>query len=95
LTLAGIAPVIELAKYLARSVTGIIGRAKMHQDIRDVAMVGSHARRTARPDSDIDLVVLAVNPEAFRADGSRVEVIDWSGGGVNVTNWGDEDYGAA
>jgi hypothetical protein len=40
-----------------------------------------------------DIVHLAsrVNPEAFRADGSWIEAIDWSGAGVKVTNWGDED----
>jgi GNAT superfamily N-acetyltransferase len=38
--------------------------------------------------------MLTVNPEAFRADGSWIEAIDWSGAGVKVTNWGDEDYGA-
>jgi Nucleotidyltransferase domain len=55
LTVAGIAPVIELAEHLARIVEVIIGWAKVHQDIRGVALVGSHARGTAGLDSDIDL----------------------------------------
>ena len=85
---------IELAEHLARIVEVIIEWAKVNRDIRGVALVGSHARRTARLDSDIDLVLLTVNPEAFRADGSWIEAIDWSAAGVKVTNWGDEDYGA-
>jgi predicted nucleotidyltransferase len=94
LTLVEVTPVIELAEHPARIIEVIIEWAKVHQDIRGVALVGSHARRTARLDSDIDLVVLAVNTEAFRADGSWIEAIDWSGAGVKVANWGDEDYGA-
>ena len=33
-------------------------------DVRAVAIVGSHARGTARPDSDIDLIVLVDNVSA-------------------------------
>jgi len=69
--------VIELAEHPARILEVIIGWAKVHEDIRGVALVGSHARGTARLDSDIDLVVLADNPEAFRTDGSWIEAIDW------------------
>ena len=58
-----------------------------------LVLFGSQARGDARPDSDIDFVVLAVDPEAFRADSSWIEAIDWSDAGVKVTNWGDEDYG--
>ena len=82
---------IELAEYPARILEVIIEWAKVHQDIRGVALVGSHARGTARLDSDIDLMVLAVNTEAFRSDGSWIEAIDWSGARVKVANWRDED----
>jgi predicted nucleotidyltransferase len=82
--------VIELDEHPARILEVIIGWEKVHEDIRGVAMVGSHARGTARRDSDIDLVVLADNPEAFRTDGSWIEVIDWSSADVKVANWGDE-----
>jgi GNAT superfamily N-acetyltransferase len=87
-------PLINLAKHVARIIQVVIAWAKLQQDIRGVALVGSHACRTAGRDSDIDLVVLTVNPEAFRADGSWIDAIDWSAAGVEVTNWGDEDYGA-
>jgi hypothetical protein len=85
--------VIEPAEHPARILEVIIGWAKVHEDIRGVALVGSHARGAARLDSDIDLVVLADNPEAFRTDGSWIEAIDWPSAGVKVANWVDEDYG--
>jgi GNAT superfamily N-acetyltransferase len=85
--------VIEPAEHPARILEVIIGWAKVHEDIRGFALVGSHARGAARLDSDIDLVVLADNPEAFRTDGSWIEAIDWPSAGVKVANWGDEDYG--
>jgi ribosomal protein S18 acetylase RimI-like enzyme len=94
LTLAGNRSVIELAEHPARIVEAIIVWAKVHEDIRGVALVGSHARGTARLGSDIDLVVLAVSPETFRADGSWIAAIDWPAAGVKVANWADEDYGA-
>jgi uncharacterized protein len=65
-----------------------------HQDIRGVALVGSHARGTARPDSDIDLIVLAERPSDFRADASWLGMIDWSQAATQVETWQDKDYGA-
>jgi predicted nucleotidyltransferase len=66
--------------------------ARARRDISGVALVGSHARGTARVDSDIDLVLLTPISEAFRADESWVCDIDWSVGARPVT-WRDEDYG--
>jgi len=34
-------------------------------DVRAIALVGSHARGNARPDSDIDLVLLCVEPARY------------------------------
>jgi predicted nucleotidyltransferase len=36
-----------------------------HDDIRAVALVGSHARGKARPDSDVDLILLCLEPERY------------------------------
>jgi hypothetical protein len=46
----------------------VIGWASGRSDIRGVALVGSHARGTGRPDSDVDLVILATEPEQFVND---------------------------
>jgi predicted nucleotidyltransferase len=35
------------------------------EDISAVILVGSHARDEARPDSDVDLVIIAKNPERY------------------------------
>lgn len=42
--------------------------ATSQPDIRGVVLVGSHARGTARPDSDLDLVILSDQPEALTSD---------------------------
>jgi predicted nucleotidyltransferase len=42
--------------------------AAAQRDIVAVALVGSHARGTARPGSDVDLVILTATPERFLAD---------------------------
>jgi hypothetical protein len=63
--------------------------------IRAVALVGSHARGTARADSDIDFVLLATDPDAFRADTTWVAQIDWHAIDTRPQKWHDEEYGAA
>jgi len=42
----------------------IVDWAKKQPTIQAVAVVGSHARGTARAESDIDLVLLVTNPRA-------------------------------
>lgn len=42
-------------------------------DIYAVILVGSHARGDARPDSDIDLVIIADSPEKFLIEQSWLE----------------------
>jgi uncharacterized protein len=44
------------------------GWARNRPDILAVALVGSHARSAARPDSDVDLVVITSHPEQYLAD---------------------------
>jgi AcrR family transcriptional regulator len=41
-------------------------------DIQALALVGSHARGEARPDSDVDLVVIAAQPERYLRDSAWV-----------------------
>ena len=65
---------------------GLLLWAQQRLDIEVVALVGSHARGEARPDSDIDLVILVEDPLRLLADTSwvsamgeplRQEVEDW------------------
>lgn len=46
----------------------VVAWARRRGDIPNVALAGSHAHGTARPDSDIDLVLLVEQKEAFTKD---------------------------
>lgn len=70
------------------------GWAAAQSDIVGLALVGSWARGTARPDSDIDLMVLTHDPERYRRDRSWLAEIDWALIGLPVIGWRDADYGA-
>jgi len=56
-------------------------------DIRGVALVGSHARGTAGPDSDVDLVIVTERPRELVRDTS------WTGGFGAVDRNQEEDWG--
>jgi len=51
-------------KFLAELATW----AASHDDIVAVALVGSHARGTARPDSDVDVVIMTTDPRRYLED---------------------------
>lgn len=55
-----------------------------------VGLAGSYARGNARPDSDVDLVVLVTDPASFRRETAWVREVVW---GADVASWADEDYG--
>jgi predicted nucleotidyltransferase len=59
----------------AQHISGFLGRlsgwAASRKDIRAVALVGSWARAGARPDSDVDVIVLTDNPAQY------IENVDW------------------
>ena len=73
----------------------VLAWATTRPTIRAVALVGSHARGTARRDSDIDLVLLTTDPDSFREDTTWVTQIDWHAIGTRPQRWQDEEYGAA
>jgi len=66
--------------------------AKAQENVRGLALVGSHARNAARPDSDIDLVVLAQDTKIYR-DAAWLTAIEWSAAGVHPVKWSHEEYG--
>jgi len=58
-----------------------------------IALVGSHARGAARPDSDIDLVILVDDPQAYRREQSWLSSLAVNELNDSVLNSQDEDYG--
>jgi uncharacterized protein len=54
--------------------------AKAQPTIQGVALVGSHARGSAGPGSDVDLVLIATDPRVFRAETAWLDAIDWNAG---------------
>ena len=75
-------------------VDAIVQWAKTQSTTHAVALVGSHARRTARFDSDIDIVVLTTEPSAYRNGKEWLNAIDWASVGAHPADSRDEDYGA-
>jgi hypothetical protein len=59
--------------------------------VRGLALVGSHARGQAKPDSDVDLILLVNDPLLFRTDTAWLAEIDW---GFRPVAHRDADYGA-
>ena len=64
--------------------------AVQRPDVQAVALVGSWARGQARADSDVDLVMLCEQPEAYRLNAVWPEQL-FPG---RVRAWIDADYGA-
>jgi len=57
------------------------------EDISAILLVGSHARGEARPDSDVDLVILVGSPGKYLND------LEWLGRFGNPINTSIEDWG--
>jgi uncharacterized protein len=53
------------AALVASFLPEVVGWAANRIEVRAVALVGSHASGRARPDSDVDLVVLVADPTRF------------------------------
>jgi uncharacterized protein len=73
----------------------VLAWATAQPKIRAVALVGSHARGTSGPGSDIDLLLLATDADRIRADTTWVTEIDWHAIGTRPQRWRDEEYDAA
>ncbi len=61
--------------------------AEGRADVVGAALVGSHARGDARPDSDVDLMIVTVSAHAYVTDTDWVETFG-EPQGVAVEQWG-------
>ena len=71
----------------------VVAWAETRADIVGVGLVGSWAYGNARPDSDVDFVLITSTPEAFRHNDGWLRELDWPSAGFRVARWHDEDYG--
>lgn len=69
--------------------------ASAREDVEAVALVGSHARGAARPDSDVDVMLLVSDPGRLRQGARWIDEIPWGRVNAQIASWTDEDYGAA
>jgi hypothetical protein len=65
----------------------VVTWATSRHDVRAVAVVGSHARGAARPDSDVDLLLLSERPDDLVSDTT------WLGAFGVMTRQAVEDWG--
>jgi uncharacterized protein len=79
------------AERVADIAKAILAWAAAQASVQGLALIGSHARGEARPDSDIDFLALALDPEAYAADSAWLGAIAWPG--MRLVNWQDERYG--
>jgi len=61
--------------------------AERRDDIRALVLVGSHARGEARPDSDVDLVLICADPSHY------LDTTDWLSTFGAVMRFAREDWG--
>ena len=61
----------ELPDDVERFLAVLVAFAEARDDVRAVALVGSYARGVARPDSDVDVVMLTTEPETY------IDGCDW------------------
>jgi predicted nucleotidyltransferase len=59
---------MDMALHVDDLIQRFVAWARGRAEIRAVVLVGSHARGMARPDSDVDLVILSVRPEMLLID---------------------------
>jgi Nucleotidyltransferase domain len=67
--------------------------AEYQPEIDAVALVGSWARKQAKKDSDIDLMILTPNPNLFFQDTKWLNCISWHNLNLKVVSYEDRIYG--
>jgi predicted nucleotidyltransferase len=73
--------------------TAFVRWAAAQDAVVAVALVGSYARDQARPDSDVDLVVLTTDPARYRQSAEWVAALRLEQMGLRVASWSDEEHG--
>lgn len=76
----------ELIAEAARVIEGVTAWAARRPDVVGLLLVGSYARKAARPDSDIDLVLLTTDEDRY-ADNTWVRELA-IGDLIRVQSWG-------
>ena len=71
----------------------VVNWVKKRPEILALALVGSYARGEATPDSDIDLMVIALDTEVFRQNHDWVHQINWESINYKIQHWNDAEYG--
>ncbi len=56
---------IDLPEDIQRFLASVVAIEEARDDVRAVALVGSHARGMARRDSDVDVVLLSIEPDTY------------------------------
>ncbi|MDF3300076.1 nucleotidyltransferase domain-containing protein [Streptomyces tropicalis] len=82
---AGVAP--ERSAEIDAVVGRVAGWARDRRDIAGVLLVGSCARGAARPDSDVDIVLLTRNPREYLGEDAWALEIGL-GGLIRTRSWG-------
>lgn len=72
---------------VARLIQDVQAWAETRPEVLGVALVGSYARQAARPDSDVDLVIVCESPSAYLEDTA------WIGAFGLPIRTGREDWG--
>jgi predicted nucleotidyltransferase len=78
----------EPVSSVSRLLDAVIDWVSAQPDACGLALVGSHARHAARPDSDIDLVILTLRVSDY------VAATDWAMRFGDVDHLGVEPHGA-
>jgi hypothetical protein len=80
----------------AKKLIGLIqGFVESHDDLRALGLAGSWARGNPRPDSDLDLIIVAGNPDTWRRCQHWVGELAFAQAGLHYDDHSTATYGAA
>ena len=78
---------------VATIIAAVAAWAKQQPEICGVALVGSWARNRTHENSDLDLMLLATNPELFFRDTNWFNKLDWQKLNLQTSKYYDRIYG--